>query len=76
MAAEQAAADAARSRVIEHLLAALTAAEEADAHRRAAIETAETALGMRLIPDDASQVSTTGPSTTEPSSTGTGSGHE
>jgi hypothetical protein len=36
IAAEQAAADAARSRVIDHLLAALRLAEEADAHRRAA----------------------------------------
>lgn len=59
VAAEQAYADAARSKVIDHLLAALQLAEEADAHRRAAIEAAQTALGMRLIPDDTSQLSDT-----------------
>lgn len=61
VAAEQAYADAARSKVIDHLLAALQLAEEADAHRRAAIEAAQTALGMRLIPDDTSQLSDTVP---------------
>ena len=49
--AEQAAADAARSSVIKHLLAALNESEVADAHRRAAITAAETVLGARLVPD-------------------------
>jgi hypothetical protein len=49
-------ADEARAKVIDHLLRALTAGEEADMRRREALTAAQTLLGESLLPDNASEV--------------------
>jgi excisionase family DNA binding protein len=53
IAAASSAADQARAEVVQHLLAALTASEDADRWRREAIAAAETMVGQFVTPGDA-----------------------